>query len=105
VFYINFQTLKNKRKEQSDSRRRRWLVTSLNGSSRTKLLVALLLVLPMLCEITFVKPFLWRHRSNIHVDCFLLVRFEKDVVWQRWTDLGFTNPSPIRQFHFEIQIW
>jgi len=23
VFYINFQTLKNKRKEQSDSRRRR----------------------------------------------------------------------------------
>jgi len=43
VLYINFQQLENKRKEQSDSRRRQWLTTSLAGPSRIKLLAALLL--------------------------------------------------------------
>jgi len=39
------------------------------------------LVLPMLCEITFLKPFLRRHRSNIHVENFLLGWFEKCVLY------------------------
>ena len=39
------------------------------------------LVLPMSCEITFVKPFLRRHRSNIHVEYFLLGWFEKRVLY------------------------
>ena len=42
AFRINFQLLENKRKWQSDSRRRQWLTTSLTGPSRTKLLTALL---------------------------------------------------------------
>jgi len=44
VLYINFQLLENKRKKQSDLRRRQWLMPSLTGPSRTKFLAALLLV-------------------------------------------------------------
>jgi len=33
VFYINFQLLGNKRKKQSDSRRRQWLMPSLTCHS------------------------------------------------------------------------
>jgi len=36
VIYINFQLVENKRKEQSDSRRRQWLSTALTGTFRTK---------------------------------------------------------------------
>jgi len=43
VLYINFELLESKRKEQSNSRRRQWLATSLTGPSRTKFLAALLL--------------------------------------------------------------
>jgi len=43
VFYINFQLLENKRKEQSHSRLRQWLMPSLTGPSRPKFLAALLL--------------------------------------------------------------
>jgi len=39
------------------------------------------LVLPMLYEITFVKSFLRRHRSNIHVEYFILGWFEKRVLY------------------------
>jgi len=41
LLHINFQLLENKRKEQSDSKRRQWLTTSLTGLSRTKFLAAL----------------------------------------------------------------
>jgi len=41
VFYINFQLLENKRKDQSDSKRHQWLTTSLTGPFRTKFLSAL----------------------------------------------------------------
>jgi len=44
VLYINFLLLDNIRKEQSDSRQRHWLTTSLTGQSRTKFLAALLFV-------------------------------------------------------------
>jgi len=44
VFYINYQLLQNKRKEEPDSRRRQWLTTSLTGLSQTKFLAALLLL-------------------------------------------------------------
>jgi len=42
VLYINFQLSQNKRKEESDSRRRKWLTTSLTGPGRTKFLAAFL---------------------------------------------------------------
>jgi len=41
VFYINFQRLENKRKKQSDSKRRQWLTASFTGPSRTKFMAAL----------------------------------------------------------------
>ena len=40
-FILNFKPLETKRKEQSDSKQRQWLTTSLTGPSRTKLLEAL----------------------------------------------------------------
>jgi len=50
------------------------------------------LVLPIICESTFVKPFLRSHRNNIHVDCFLLGWFEKDVLYtvnlKQWFSTG-----------------
>ena len=42
VLCINFQLLENKRKEQSDSRRRQWLIRWLTGPSRKIFLAALL---------------------------------------------------------------
>jgi len=41
VLRINFQLLEDKRNEQSDSKRRQWLTTSLTGPSGTKFLAAL----------------------------------------------------------------
>jgi len=51
VLYINFQLLENKRKEQSVSRRRQWLMTSLTGPSRTTFLCALLAYYERYCFI------------------------------------------------------
>jgi len=36
-------------------------------------------VLPMLCEVTFVKLSV-TSQKQYHVDCFLLCRFEKDLL-------------------------
>jgi len=46
------------------------------------------LVSPILCEITFVKPFLRRHRSNNHVEYFLLGWFEKRVLYTSLSKSG-----------------
>jgi len=42
VLYINFQLSQNKRKEQSDSKRRKSPTTTFIGPGRTKFLAALL---------------------------------------------------------------
>jgi len=52
VLCINFQLLENKRKQQSNSRRRQWLTASLTGPSRTKLMTALLPVNPIILTTT-----------------------------------------------------
>ena len=54
-------------------------------------------VLPMLCEVTFVKLSVMSQKQY-HVHCFLLGRFEKDLLHTVYLSSGSCNQGTVIKF-------